>query len=114
MTAALVVLSSVARSPPAIATTPRERVNFDFAWRHHLGNLPPAALQPNYNDSSWALVDAPHDMLINQEFVRAAAALFLAFFFASLKRSRCAERRKHEGNGVPPAQLGLVPQALVK
>ena len=21
--------------------TPRERVNFDFAWRHHLGELPP-------------------------------------------------------------------------
>ena len=73
---------------------------------------PPAGHPPQsltkYDDSTWQLVDAPHDMLINQEFVRAAAALFLAFFFASLKRSRCAERRKHEGNGVPPAQLGLV------
>ena len=47
--------------------TPRERVNFDFAWRHHLGDLPPAALQPTYNDSSWALIDVPHDMLFTGE-----------------------------------------------
>ena len=43
---------------------------------------PPAGHPPQsltkYDDSTWQLVDAPHDMLINQEFVRAAAALFLA------------------------------------
>ena len=62
---------------------PAQRVNFDFAWRHHLGDLPPAALQPTYNDSSWALIDDRDDMLITGEikandptvsFSRAASA----------------------------------------
>ena len=55
-----------------LSATPRERVNFDFAWRHTLdaaapahsrgGSAPPPQALPAYDDSSWALVDAPHDM----------------------------------------------------
>ena len=42
----------------------------DFAWRHtldniepaHSGAMPPPQALPAYDDSSWQLVDAPHDM----------------------------------------------------
>ncbi|KAL6074978.1 Glycosyl hydrolases family 2, sugar binding domain protein [Balamuthia mandrillaris] len=58
----------------------KQSVNFDFAWRHFLGDptpqhlasssrlSPPPASQPSFDDSSWSLVDAPHDMLIHQQF----------------------------------------------
>ena len=54
--------SALAYGGPAPAA--RETVNFDFAWRHHLGDLGPEASAANYNASTWELVDAPHDMLI--------------------------------------------------
>jgi len=65
--------------------SPRDVVNFDFAWRFSLASgenattlvhprsgedLPPEA-RPEFNDSLWAMVDAPHDMLITGRFDRA-------------------------------------------
>lgn len=64
------------------AATAREQVNFDFAWRHRLGNASwwapgpngaPPESQPAFDDSEWALVDAPHDMLVMQNYTQAAS-----------------------------------------
>ena len=84
--------------------TPRERVNFDFAWRHHLGDLPPAALQPNYNDSSWALVDAPHDMLIAAERSPASGSLAMCASSARTADDAVAAASPSTTTG-PPALL---------
>jgi len=55
----------------------REIVNFDFSWRHRLGeggggggggvDIPREA-SIEFDDSGWQLVDCPHDMLIAQPF----------------------------------------------
>ena len=49
-----------------IAAPSREVVNFDFAWRHRLGEAGPSASLPSFDDSTWSLVNAPHDMLLPQ------------------------------------------------
>ena len=81
-----------------LASAPRERINFDFAWRFHLGDPSNAECPPNafprkptgiqckgltcdctatnvtecraYDDSAWAVVDAPHDALIGGAYMR--------------------------------------------
>jgi beta-galactosidase len=59
-------------SEPAAASIPervstssqsRSRIDFDFGWRFHLGDLPTAAL-PGFDDSGWREVDLPHDWSI--------------------------------------------------
>ena len=61
------------KTEAAPRAAPRETLNFDFAWRHTLDAAapahprggsapPPPQALPAYDDSSWALVDAPHDM----------------------------------------------------
>ena len=52
-----------------VAAAAREEVNFDFAWRHQIGDPKqqaglPAAAATDFDDSGWELVDTPHDMLI--------------------------------------------------
>ena len=52
--------------------TPRTTVNFDYAWRFERGGLTPPSQDPlapiprealpGYDDGSWGVVDAPHDM----------------------------------------------------
>eukprot|EP00854_Cymbomonas_tetramitiformis_P000347 gene347-634_t len=89
-----VVLKSQSPLPPLDAPPVRERINFDFGWRHFLGPIvelcavvpPSSAAQHNvgvaaqhncsdktptaaassFDDSGWVLVDAPHDMLLAQ------------------------------------------------
>ena len=62
----------------------REKINFDFGWRHKLGKdssrwvtgsttAVPGPAQEKFNDSLWELVDAPHDMLIVQKFEQNAS-----------------------------------------
>ena len=55
--------------------SPREMVNFDFSWRHRLGessndssNEIPNEAKVDYDDTNWMLIDCPHDMLIVQPF----------------------------------------------
>eukprot|EP01060_Flectonema_neradi_P002083 TRINITY_DN1125_c0_g4_i1.p1 TRINITY_DN1125_c0_g4~~TRINITY_DN1125_c0_g4_i1.p1 ORF type:complete len:860 (+),score=185.18 TRINITY_DN1125_c0_g4_i1:47-2626(+) len=50
------------------AVSVREKVNFDFSWRHQLGSAPMNASQPGFDDSTWSVVNAPHDMLIEQPY----------------------------------------------
>ena len=50
------------------ASSPREKVNFDFSWRHQLGVAPSDASEPGFDDSTWSVVNAPHDMLIEQPY----------------------------------------------
>ena len=86
----------------------REVVKFDFAWRFALGptaynpshlpalptNSTPAEATEAFDDSTWAIVDAPHDFLIGQcESVRRAYPLF-----ASLPPAlRLAPRSRADG-----------------
>lgn len=51
----------------------RERRNFDFDWRFHLGDVP-AAPAPEFADSSWRLVNVPHDFSAEGEFSRTNAS----------------------------------------
>eukprot|EP00755_Sulcionema_specki_P025189 Sspe_Gene.82763::Locus_54250_Transcript_1_1_Confidence_1.000_Length_519::g.82763::m.82763 len=51
----------------------REKVSFDFSWRHRLGEVKGDASQPGYDDSEWGVVSAPHDMLIVQPFDKQAS-----------------------------------------
>ena len=57
-----------APSHPRGPAEARTTVNFDFAWRYTRGGVaPPSAADPpesqtGFDDSAWALVDAPHDM----------------------------------------------------
>ena len=48
------------------ASDAREKINFDFAWRHFLGDPPGTPHKADYDDSTWPLIDAPHDMLMGQ------------------------------------------------
>ena len=85
---AIVFLCCHFGASPLLASAPRERINFDFAWRFHLGDPSNAKCPPNifpknltgiqckgltcdrtatrarecraYDDSAWAVVDAPH------------------------------------------------------
>ena len=54
------------------AESVRERINFDFSWRHHLGDAPDAE-KKEYNDSAWEVINAPHDMLIVQPYDKNAS-----------------------------------------
>ncbi len=49
-----------------ISARTRELIN--FGWRFHAGDVPEASTS-NYDDSSWRLVDLPHDFLIEQPWV---------------------------------------------
>jgi beta-galactosidase len=51
----------------------RSRGSFDFDWRFHLGNLTAAwtgasPSDPTYDDSTWRLLNVPHDFVIEGEF----------------------------------------------
>ena len=43
----------------------RETTNFDFGWRHQLGEPTGQPSLRDYDDSAWPVINAPHDMLIN-------------------------------------------------
>ena len=58
VSAVIAVLSTIS----AVAAS--EVVNFDLAWRHKLGDPKGKWFNPEYNDTAWEVVDAPHDMLI--------------------------------------------------
>ena len=45
--------------------------NVNFGWRFHAGNISNAAA-PDYDDSSWRVVDLPHDFQIEQPWVAPA------------------------------------------
>ena len=48
--------------------TARERMNIDFDWRFILADSEEMA-QPGYDDSSWRLLDLPHDWAIEGDFL---------------------------------------------
>ena len=71
----------------ATAVGARQAANFDFGWRHYLiphGSGPPPPPPPAlplvnppqaaaaYDDSAWALINTPHDMLIAQGYDESA------------------------------------------
>ena len=50
----------------------RQVENVNIGWRFHAGNISNAAA-PDYDDSSWRVVDLPHDYQIEQPWVAPAA-----------------------------------------
>lgn len=46
-------------------------IPFDFNWKFHLGPLP-GACQPGFDDSSWRLLDVPHDWSIEGTYHKTA------------------------------------------
>lgn len=60
---ALLGFTSVALVAAETALSPREIIPFDTGWRFRLGDEP-AAKQPNFDDSSWRILDVPHDWSI--------------------------------------------------
>jgi beta-galactosidase len=62
----LSLLLGVAFASPAITaqvSSPRELIPFDASWRFHLGDES-RAVQPTFDDTSWRLLDVPHDWSI--------------------------------------------------
>jgi beta-galactosidase len=51
------------------APSPRQLIPFDKDWRFHLGD-DPTARDPKFDDSSWRLLDVPHDWSIEGPMVR--------------------------------------------
>lgn len=49
------------------AVSPRERMDFNDDWKFHLGDVPDAS-SPDYDDSSWRLLNLPHDWAIEGDF----------------------------------------------
>ena len=49
------------------AVSPRERMDFNDDWKFHLGDVPDAS-SPDFDDSSWRLLDLPHDWAIEGDF----------------------------------------------
>ena len=49
-------------------TVPRLVSSLNDGWRFHLG-ASPEAVAPDYDDSAWRRVDAPHDYVIEGSFV---------------------------------------------
>jgi beta-galactosidase len=59
-------LSASAQSPGAVtvsADAPRQTLLFDRAWQFHQGEAA-GADQPGFDDSSWRMLDLPHDWMI--------------------------------------------------
>ncbi|MCR5697412.1 MAG: DUF4982 domain-containing protein [Marinilabiliaceae bacterium] len=54
------------------AQTHRSKESFNFGWRFHLGDIENSAAE-NFDDSSWRIVNLPHDFQIEQEWVAPAA-----------------------------------------
>jgi beta-galactosidase/beta-glucuronidase len=68
----LVALLAAAPNGPA-ADLPRERANFDAAWRFHLGDLS-GAQAPAFDDRAWRALRLPHDWSIEGPYSAANAA----------------------------------------
>ena len=68
-----IALALLAATGAHAADIPRERRNIDFDWRFHLGDMP-AASAPEFADTSWRLVDVPHDFSAEGEFSRTNAS----------------------------------------
>lgn len=50
---------------------PRENILFNFDWKHSLGDTP-AARNPDFDDSGWQDINAPHDASISGPFQQKA------------------------------------------
>lgn len=50
----------------------RQVENFNFGWRFHAGEVA-GAEQPGFDDSTWRVVDVPHDFQIEQPWVAPSA-----------------------------------------
>ena len=46
---------------------PRERTDFNEGWRFHLGDEP-EAVNPDFNDEGWRLLNLPHDWAVEGDF----------------------------------------------
>ena len=51
----------------APAPSPREAIPFDTGWRFQLGD-DPTAKEPGFDDTSWRVLDVPHDWSIEAPF----------------------------------------------
>jgi hypothetical protein len=69
----MLAISLLASTLTYAAETPRQRQNIDFDWRFHLGDVP-AAFAPEFADTSWRLLDVPHDFSAEGEFSRTNAS----------------------------------------
>lgn len=64
---ALILLMISCNSMPEAAQSPRERECFDYDWRFNLGDVQNAE-QPTFDDSSWRVLNLPHDWAIEGDF----------------------------------------------
>jgi beta-galactosidase len=64
---ALLCFASTAIAAAAPETGPREIIPFDTGWHFRFGDLP-AAWQPAFDDTSWRILDVPHDWSIEGAF----------------------------------------------
>ncbi len=69
--AALALMAASANLPP-LSAQPRTTQDLNFGWRFHAGDVEGAAA-PAYDDSSWRIVNVPHDFQIEQPWVAPAA-----------------------------------------
>ena len=60
---ALAIAAFLIAAAPGLAQPARERRNFDNGWRFHLGDVEQGQ-SPTLADSSWRVVDLPHDWSI--------------------------------------------------
>ena len=63
---AIVIALSVAGCTPA-ANPPREILDFDAAWRFHLGDVP-SGQDVTLDDAAWRTLDLPHDWSVEGAF----------------------------------------------
>ena len=64
---ALILLMISCNSMPEAAQSPRERECFDYDWRFNLGDVQDAE-QTTFDDSSWRVLNLPHDWAIEGDF----------------------------------------------
>ncbi|MFZ0761424.1 MAG: beta-galactosidase GalA [Candidatus Sulfotelmatobacter sp.] len=77
-------LALTTMSPARAQQAPREKLLMDFGWKFHLGNewgigevpinlgVSTGPARPDFDDSSWATVNLPHDWAVSLPFDRSA------------------------------------------
>lgn len=82
----VVVTLVLAGTGAVCQTIPREKLSMDMGWRFHLGDqwgtgenpinlgVSTGPVRPNFDDSSWAVVNLPHDWAVALPFDRNAPA----------------------------------------
>lgn len=61
------ILTLLVAGCASTAPGPRQTLDFDPAWRFHLGDVP-GAYEATYDDAGWRLLDLPHDWSVEGAF----------------------------------------------